>query len=75
MAETPTYLCWRSPCGRWHDFASVPQLGDALCFTFAVTGAALLRPDGALAGICFAPALLIGLRRRKSGGDEFRFED
>jgi hypothetical protein len=30
---------------------------SALCFTFAVTYAALLRPDGALVGIAFAPAL------------------
>jgi len=39
--------------------------GPALWFTFAVTYAALLRPDGALVGVALAPALLIGLRRNE----------
>jgi hypothetical protein len=34
---------------------------NALWFTFAVSYAALLRPDGALAGVAFAPAIFIGL--------------
>jgi len=37
--------------------------GNALCFTFAVTYAALLRPDGALAAMAFAPVLLLASRR------------
>jgi multisubunit Na+/H+ antiporter MnhB subunit len=49
---------------RFHDR---PGWGSALCFTFAVTYAALLRPDGALAALALAPALaptlLVGLRR------------
>ena len=37
-------------------------MGNALWFTFAVTFAALLRPDGALVGVALAPALVMGLR-------------
>ncbi len=37
--------------------------GNALCFTFAVTYAALLRPDGALVGVALAPALAFGYTR------------
>jgi Na+-transporting methylmalonyl-CoA/oxaloacetate decarboxylase gamma subunit len=44
-------------------FADEPRWPSALCFTFAITYAALLRPDGALAAIAFAPALLAGVRR------------
>lgn len=33
---------------------------NALVFTFAVTFAALLRPDGALLAVAFAPALVLG---------------
>ncbi len=38
----------------------------ALWFTFAVTGATLLRPDGALAAIAFVPAIFLAYRRRTS---------
>lgn len=38
----------------------------ALCFTLAITSAALLRPDGALAALALAPALFIGLRSQKT---------
>jgi hypothetical protein len=44
-------------------FRQRPGWGTALCFTFAVTYAALLRPDGALVAVALAPALVIGLRR------------
>jgi hypothetical protein len=47
-------------------FRARPGWGPALSFTFAVTYAALLRPDGALVALALVPALLIGLRR----GDE-----
>ncbi len=43
-------------------FCDRPGWGVALWFTFAVSYAALLRPDGALAGVALAPALLMGLR-------------
>jgi len=39
-----------------------PRWVNALWFTLAVTAATLLRPDGALAAIAFAPALFIELR-------------
>jgi hypothetical protein len=41
-------------------FIDVPRWGSALGFTFAITYAALLRPDGALAGVAFAPAVFFG---------------
>jgi hypothetical protein len=47
-------------------FRERPAWGPALCFTFAVTYAALLRPDGALVAIALAPALLIGLQRSET---------
>jgi hypothetical protein len=42
-----------------------PGWVPALWFTFAVTYAALLRPDGALVAVALAPALLIGLGRKE----------
>ena len=42
-----------------------PGWAAALAFTFAVTFAALLRPDGALVAVALAPALLIGLGRKE----------
>jgi hypothetical protein len=42
-------------------FRDEPCWKYGLCFTFAVTSAAILRPDGALAAVAFAPALLIGV--------------
>jgi hypothetical protein len=42
--------------GERHDWSS------ALWFTFAVSFAALLRPDGALVGVSLAPALVVRLR-------------
>jgi hypothetical protein len=36
---------------------------SALCFTFAVCFAALLRPDGALVGLALAPTLALALRK------------
>jgi hypothetical protein len=47
-------------------FRERPGWSYALWFTFAVTYAALLRPDGALIGVALAPALVIGWRRGKS---------
>ena len=49
---------------RFHDR---PGWAGALWFTFAVTGAALLRPDGALAAVAFAPAIFIGLPHSNAG--------
>ncbi len=44
-------------------FHERPKWSSALWFTFAVTYAALLRPDGALVGVALAPAMLMGLHR------------
>jgi hypothetical protein len=44
-------------------FHERPSWSSALWFTFAVSYAALLRPDGALIGIALAPPMLIGLDR------------
>jgi hypothetical protein len=43
-------------------FLALPQWGSALAFTFAVSFAAMLRPDGALVGVALTPGLLLGLR-------------
>jgi hypothetical protein len=46
---------------------------NALWFTFAITGATLLRPDGALAAVAFAPGLFIGLgRNQRENGVRWR---
>jgi hypothetical protein len=47
-------------------FHARPGWGSALWFTFAVSYAALLRPDGALVGVALAPA--VGLRRGDEAG-------
>ena len=44
-------------------FEEEPTWRPALGFTFAVTYAALLRPDGALVGVAFAPVLVWALVR------------
>ncbi len=51
--------------GRW---GVGPGWGSALTFTFAVTYATLLRPDGALAAIAFAPLMLMSLRGAPKSG-------
>ena len=63
LAETPTLFAlalalWAA--ARFHDRPAWPS---ALWFTFAVTFAAFLRPDGALAALALAPAMLLGLPR------------
>lgn len=49
---------------RFHDH---PGWTSALWFTFAVAGAALLRPEGALAAVALAPAMVLGLPHSSSG--------
>ena len=46
-------------------FEERPGWRSALGFTFAVTYAALLRPDGALVALAFGPALVMTLMRKK----------
>ena len=63
LTEAPTIFCLALAMWAMARFRERPSWGSALIFTFAVTGAALLRPDGALAGVAFAPALVLGVRR------------
>jgi len=49
-------------------FEEQPGWRPALGFTFAVTFAALLRPDGALVAVAFAPVLLLKLMRTGKSG-------
>lgn len=62
LAETPTLFAFALAIWAAARFCRRPAWPSALWFTFAVTWAALLRPDGALAAIAFAPALIFGLR-------------
>ncbi len=63
LAETPTLFVLALALWAAARFHRQPGWGSALWFTFAVTFAALLRPDGALVAVALAPALLIGLWR------------
>ena len=47
-------------------FQQRPRWLPALGFTFAVTYAALLRPDGALVALAFAPAILLAVLRKEN---------
>jgi hypothetical protein len=62
MAETPTICALALALWAMARFCEQASWRNALLFTFAVTSATLLRPDGALAAICFAPALWLGMR-------------
>ena len=63
LTETPTLFALALAMWSMAGFRDNPGWKHALWFTFAVCFAALLRPDGALAAVAFAPALLIGLPR------------
>jgi hypothetical protein len=67
LTEGPTLFVLALALWSAARFRARPGWGPALWFTFAVTYAALLRPDGALAGLALAPALLIRLRRGEGG--------
>lgn len=62
LTETPTLFVIALALWALARFNERPEWGSALWFVFAVTGAALLRPDGALVGLTLAPALIMGLR-------------
>ena len=49
-------------------FRDEPAWKNALWFTLAVTLAAILRPDGAIAALALAPAMLLGLPARSIAG-------
>ncbi len=61
LTEGPTVFLLALALWSAARFQDRPAWGMALAFTFAVSYTALLRPDGALAGIALAPALLASL--------------
>ena len=67
LTETPTLFVLALAMWAMARFRDEPNWSNALWFTLAVTCAALLRPDGALAAIAFAPALFAGLGRDRGG--------
>jgi len=66
LTEGPTLFCLALALWAAARFQDRPGWGPALWFTFAVSYAALLRPDGALAAVALAPALFAGLRKSGS---------
>jgi Dolichyl-phosphate-mannose-protein mannosyltransferase len=69
MTETATLFVLALAMWAMARFRDEPKWANALWFTAAVTCATLLRPDGALAAIAFAPALVIGLPRGNTPGE------
>jgi hypothetical protein len=70
LTEAPTFFALALAMWAMARFRDEPTWANALWFTFAVTWGTLLRPDGALAAIAFAPALFPGLGR-DSGRAEY----
>ncbi len=68
LAEAPTLFVIALALWALARFRDRPGWGYALGFTFAVTGAALLRPDGALVAVTLAPAMLLGEQRGERHG-------
>jgi hypothetical protein len=63
LTETPSLFAISLALWAAARFRQRPAWKDTLLFTSAVSFAALLRPDGALAGVALAPALVVGLER------------
>ena len=57
LTEAPTLFVLALAMWAMARFRDEPSWAYALWFTFAVSLAALLRPDGTLAAVAFAPAL------------------
>ncbi len=57
LTESLTLFCIALALWSAARFQDRPAWGSALAFTFAVTYAALLRPDGVLVGVALVPAL------------------
>jgi len=68
LTEAPTLFAIALALWSAARFRARPGWPSALWFTFAVTFAALLRPEGALVAVALAPALLIGLGRKAGEG-------
>jgi len=62
LAETPTLFALALAMWAMAGFHDDPGWANALCFTFAITAATLLRPDGALAAVAFFPGLGLNLK-------------
>jgi hypothetical protein len=65
LTEGPTLFAIALAMWCAAKFQERPDWRPALGFTFAVTFAALLRPDGALVALAFAPVLVSTLLRRR----------
>jgi hypothetical protein len=63
LTEAPTLFVLALALWSFARFRARPGWALALSFTLAVAYAALLRPDGALAAVALAPALVLGLGR------------
>jgi hypothetical protein len=66
LAETPTLFVLALAMWAAARFSDEPKWAHALWFTAAVSYAALLRPDGALAAIVLAPAIFLGSGRDRA---------
>jgi hypothetical protein len=66
LSETLTLFALALALFAMGKFSARPGWSSALVFTFAVTYATLLRPDGALAAIAFAPTMLIAWKSAKA---------
>jgi len=62
LTETVTLFCIALALWAAARFQDEADWASALWFTFAVTFAAMLRPDGALVALALGPALLVGLK-------------
>lgn len=62
LTEGPTLFAISLALWAAARFQESPRWTSALAFTFAVTFAALLRPDGALVAAALTPAILVALR-------------
>jgi hypothetical protein len=67
LTEAPTLFAIALALWALARFHARPGWSNALAFTFAITLAALLRPDGALVAVTLAPALVWGLWLDASG--------
>jgi Dolichyl-phosphate-mannose-protein mannosyltransferase len=65
LAEAPTLFVIALALWAAAGFQDCPKWSSALWFTFAITYAALLRPDGVLVGLALAPTIVFGLINRK----------
>ena len=62
LTETATLFAIALALWSMGRFLAQPAWASALAFAFAVSFAAMLRPDGALVGVALMPGLLLGLK-------------